>query len=57
MEYLSVTTTGTVGGEDVKHLLSLVNNNPLGLSSQEKFGGQELSVADDCRSSHLKAKA
>lgn len=57
IEYLSATTTGTVGGEDVKHLLSLANNNPLGLSSQEKFGGQELSVADDCRSSHLKALA
>lgn len=56
-EYLSATTTGTVGGEDVKHLLSLVNNNPLGLSSQEKFGSQELSVADDYRSSHLKALA
>lgn len=52
-EHLSTATTGTVGGEDVKHLLSLVNNNPLGLSSQEKFDGQELLVADDCGSRHF----
>lgn len=45
--YLSENTIGTMGEEDNKHLQSLINNDSIELSSQEKFIDQKLSVAYD----------